>query len=83
MLFATSATFVGALTGIAAQMYACGLRKVPLFHQPYLHAGFALAGAVCGEWLVEKEKALQREVDAILAERSQRNEAFVRERRKK
>ena len=82
MLFSTSATFVGAFTGIAAQMYACALRKVPLFHQPYLHCGFALAGAIAGEWIVEKETILQKEVDAILEDRAKRNERFVSEKAK-
>ena len=33
MLFTSSATFVGAFAGVCTQMYACALRKVPLFHR--------------------------------------------------
>ena len=35
MLFTSSATFVGAFAGVCTQMYACALRKVPLFHREY------------------------------------------------
>ena len=36
MLFTSSATFVGAFVGVCSQMYACALRKVPLFHRTFL-----------------------------------------------
>ena len=134
MLFTSSATFVGAFAGVCTQMYACALRKVPLFHreyylsssftssslssssssfpsrcaitslflisliallplslfyihkthviiltritEPQLHAGFAVAGAFTAEWLVQKEQSLQKEVDALVSERRERNEEF-------
>jgi len=125
MLFTSSATFVGAFVGVCSQMYACALRKVPLFHrtflflivfvvvvfvgemndvvplfcvfdaslsplltisldrtpmllptEPQLHAGFAVAGALTAEWLVKKERSLQKDVDALVAERRERNADF-------
>ena len=139
MLFTSSATFVGAFAGVCTQMYACALRKVPLFHrecclssssftssslsssshrlvsvalrnhvslsnlsraspslslfyvhktrdviiirttritEPQLHAGFAVAGAFTAEWLVQKEQSLQKEVDALVSERRERNKEF-------
>ena len=133
MLFTSSATFVGAFVGVCSQMYACALRKVPLFHrtfliflivfvvvvvlrrgnemnpanllcfrclslsvvgltiirldrtpktllpttEPQLHAGFAVAGALTAEWLVQKEQSLQKDVDALVAERRERNADFA------
>jgi len=76
MLFTSSATFVGAVAGVCTQMYACALRKVPLFHQPQIHAGFAVAGAFTAEWLVQKEQSLQKEVDALVRDRQERNKDF-------
>ena len=40
MLFTSSATFVGAFVGVCSQMYACALRKVPLFHRTFLFLFF-------------------------------------------
>lgn len=143
MLFTSSATFVGAFAGVCTQMYACALRKVPLFHrecslssssftssslssssssfpsrcaitslfrishallplslfyvhktrdviiilttritEPQLHAGFAVAGAFTAEWLVQKEQSLQKEVDALVSERRERNKEFKQQQQK-
>ena len=37
--------------------------------EPQLHAGFAVAGALTAEWLVQKEQSLPKDVDALVAER--------------
>ena len=44
--------------------------------EPQLHAGFAVAGAFTAEWLVQKEQSLQKEVDALVSERRERNKEF-------
>ena len=45
--------------------------------EPQLHAGFAVAGALTAEWLVQKEQSLQKDVDALVAERRERNADFA------
>jgi len=51
--------------------------KTLLPTEPQLHAGFAVAGALTAEWLVQKEQSLQKDVDALVAERRERNADFA------
>jgi len=44
--------------------------------EPQIHAGFAVAGAFTAEWLVQKEQSLQKEVDALVRDRQERNKEF-------
>ena len=44
--------------------------------EPQIHAGFAVAGAFTAEWLVQKEQSLQKEVDALVRDRQERNKDF-------
>ena len=50
--------------------------------EPQLHAGFAVAGAFTAEWLVQKEQSLQKEVDALVSERRERNKEFKQQQQK-
>ncbi len=41
-------TGVGATLGLALQFYSNGVRKLPLWRQPWLHVSFIIGGAYAG-----------------------------------
>jgi len=41
-------TMTGASLGVLLQFYSNGVRKLPLFRQPWLHVGLGVTGALAG-----------------------------------
>ncbi|GMI60429.1 hypothetical protein ScalyP_jg6770 [Parmales sp. scaly parma] len=63
-------TGVGATLGLALQFYSNGVRKLPLWRQPWLHVSFIIGGAYAGHCYPAIEQKQRDDVNMIRREKN-------------
>eukprot|EP00793_Prasinoderma_coloniale_P004029 PRCOL_00006871-RA len=62
----------GAALGVALSLFKNKLQRLPFVRQPYMHAAFAVAGALLYNEVVEIEARQSKAIDDLLAKKGMR-----------